>query len=47
MREQLRKARMCIMNGLAILLAVVIAPTGLVTLLGVLVIEVLKEIADE
>lgn len=47
MREKLRKARKYIMEGLAILLAIILAPAGLLTLVGVAVIDVLKEIADE
>lgn len=47
MREKLQKARMHIMNGLAVLIAIVIAPAGLITFAGVIIIDVLKEIAEE
>ena len=47
MREKLHKARRYIMRGLAVLLAIVLAPAGLLTLLGVAAIDVMNEIADE
>ncbi len=47
MRDKLTKARKYIMNGLAVLLAIIAAPAGIVTLVMVALIDLLKEIAEE
>ncbi len=47
LNEVLKKARKYILNGLAVLLAIVAAPAGIVTLVMVTLIDILKEIADE
>lgn len=45
--EVLKKARKYMLHGMAILLAIIFAPAGLLTLLMVAFIDILREIADE
>lgn len=47
MKTLLNKARYYFLHGLAIILAIITAPIGICTLVMALLIDILKEIADE